>query len=113
MRCRSRLLTPRPTPAAARLRAAREGLDVGDRRRQHAHRIPVLDHRSGLGVGHPQDVADAVIQSIEMPKGEREFRVIVDRLMAVAPRAINDAYEPAQAGLLDDLGQGALKELKK
>jgi len=68
---------------------------------------------SGDNVPDPQDVADAVIQSIETPKGEREFRVIVDRLMAVAPRAINGTYEQAQAGLLDAIGQSGLKELKK
>jgi len=68
---------------------------------------------SGDNVPDPQDVADAVIKSIETPKGQREFRVIVDRLMAVAPLAINDTYKRAQAGLLDAVGQGALKELKK
>lgn len=67
---------------------------------------------SGENVPDPQDVADAVIKSIETPKGRREFRVIVDRLMAVAPRVINDTYEQAQAGLLDDVGQGALRELR-
>lgn len=68
---------------------------------------------SGDNVPDPQDVADAVIQSIETPKGQRRFRVVVDRLMAVAPRAINDTYEQAQAGLLDAIGQGGLKELKR
>jgi len=68
---------------------------------------------SGDNVPDPQDVADAVIQSIETPRGQREFRVVVDRLMAVAPRAINDIYEQAQAGLLDAIGQGSLKQLKK
>ena len=68
---------------------------------------------SGDNVPDPQDVADAVIQSIETPKGQREFRVVVDRLMAVAPRAINDTYEQAQAGLMDAIGQGSLKELKQ
>jgi NAD(P)-dependent dehydrogenase (short-subunit alcohol dehydrogenase family) len=67
---------------------------------------------SGDNVPDPQDVADAVIQRIETPRGQREFRVIVDRLMAVAARAINDTYEQAQAGLLDAIGQGGLKELK-
>jgi NAD(P)-dependent dehydrogenase (short-subunit alcohol dehydrogenase family) len=68
---------------------------------------------SGDNVPDPQDVADAVIKSIETPKGEREFRVIVDTLMAVAPRAINETYTHAQAGLLDAIGQAELKELRK
>jgi NAD(P)-dependent dehydrogenase (short-subunit alcohol dehydrogenase family) len=68
---------------------------------------------SGDNVPDPQDVADSVIKSVETPKGQRDFRVIVDRLMAVAPLAINDTYEKAQAGLLDAIGQSALKEIKK
>jgi hypothetical protein len=68
---------------------------------------------SGDNVPDPQDVADAVIKSVETPKGKREFRVIVDRLMMVAPLAINDTYEQAQAGMLDAIGQGSLKEIRK
>ncbi|MCH7548310.1 MAG: SDR family oxidoreductase [Candidatus Krumholzibacteriota bacterium] len=68
---------------------------------------------AGDTVPNPQDVADAVRKSIETPRGEREFRVIVDSLMADAPTAINTQYVGAQRQLLNALGMGGLEKIQK
>ena len=68
---------------------------------------------SGDNVPDPQDVADAVKATIETPKGERTFRVIVDSLLPQAPTAINDQYVGAQRQLLEGLGMASLAEIRK
>jgi NAD(P)-dependent dehydrogenase (short-subunit alcohol dehydrogenase family) len=55
----------------------------------------------------PQEVADAVLELIESPAGERPLRVVVDPMMGgEAPEAINKLTGEIQQQLLSNLGLG-------
>lgn len=51
-----------------------------------------------------QDVADAILQLIEMPAGHRPLRVVVDKMMAGATEAVNQVAHAVQSELLKNLG---------
>jgi NAD(P)-dependent dehydrogenase (short-subunit alcohol dehydrogenase family) len=61
----------------------------------------------------PQAVADAVLKLVESSPGSRPLRVVVDPLHGgEAPRAVNQAAESVQAGLLEAIGQKHLLVLR-
>jgi NAD(P)-dependent dehydrogenase (short-subunit alcohol dehydrogenase family) len=63
----------------------------------------------GKDAPDPQAVADAVLALVEAKPGSRPLRVVVDPLHGgEAPRAVNQATEAVQAGLLEAIGQKAL-----
>lgn len=52
----------------------------------------------------PQDVADAILELVESPAGSRPLRVVVDKFMGDAPRALNQAHEQVQNAMLTNMG---------
>lgn len=61
----------------------------------------------------PQLVADAVVQVIETPAGQRKFRTVVDRIgMGAAIEPYNDQLEKIEAGIYGAFGIGHLRQVK-
>lgn len=52
----------------------------------------------------PQDVADAITALVEMPRGTRPLRTVVDSLSGDGPRAINALCSEVQTATLEAMG---------
>ena len=62
---------------------------------------------------NPQDVADAVVNLIEMPRGERPFRTVVDGLgMGDGIATINQTSEQVTKGIYGHIGMAEMLNLK-
>ena len=62
----------------------------------------------------PQEVADAVLQLIQTPAGQRPLRTVVDPMMGgEAPRAVNQATDEIQTGLYERMGMQDMLQVKK
>lgn len=67
----------------------------------------------GPNAPNPQWVADAVANLIDLPRGRRPFRTVVDRLgMGQAIEPYNQAIDRIQAGIFNAFGMGQMLELK-
>lgn len=61
----------------------------------------------------PEQVADAIVNLIETPAGQRAFRTVVDNMgMGDAVRPYNDAHEKVTSGLYEAFGMGQMLKLK-
>jgi NAD(P)-dependent dehydrogenase (short-subunit alcohol dehydrogenase family) len=56
--------------------------------------------------GEPQQVADAIVELVETPTGQRPLRTVVGDVPAA--RSINQAADPYARGMLESLGLGHL-----
>ena len=62
----------------------------------------------------PQAVADAVLNLIETPAGDRPLRVVVDPMMGgEGPNSLNNATSQIQEQMLTGFGMGELLSVKK
>jgi NAD(P)-dependent dehydrogenase (short-subunit alcohol dehydrogenase family) len=62
---------------------------------------------------NPQIVADAILEVIETPKGERKFRVPVDKMgMGDAIAGYNDQLEQVMQGIYGNFGMGDMLKVK-
>lgn len=63
---------------------------------------------------NPQDVADAIVNVIETPAGERPFRTIVDKMgMGDALKPYNEQLHQLTSNIYNAFGIGHMLELKK
>jgi NADP-dependent 3-hydroxy acid dehydrogenase YdfG len=67
---------------------------------------------SGDIANQPQHVADAILQLINTPAGERPLRVTVDKMMTGLAESVNDTQLKVQEGLLSNLGLTELLQTK-
>jgi NAD(P)-dependent dehydrogenase (short-subunit alcohol dehydrogenase family) len=67
---------------------------------------------SGEIANQPQHVADAILQLINTPAGERPLRVTVDKMMTGLAESVNDTQLKVQEGLLSNLGLTELLQTK-
>lgn len=58
----------------------------------------------------PQEVADAIVDLVEMPAGKRPARVVVDRFRGQGPTMLNDAHATVQRTMLTNMGMAALAD---
>jgi NAD(P)-dependent dehydrogenase (short-subunit alcohol dehydrogenase family) len=96
------------------LYAAKHGPD--DRERAESYRetaeaarallAGVEEMLAGNDAGDPQEVADAIVELVETPPGQRPLRTVVGEVPAA--RAINEGAEPYARAMLDSLGLGHL-----
>ena len=63
---------------------------------------------SGENIPDPQDVADAVLQLLELPAGKRPLRTVVDSISPEATEEINEVTEKIQEKALKNMGFEAL-----
>ena len=63
-------------------------------------------------VNDPQMVADAVVELVETPKGERPFRTVVDAMFNQMLAPYNQMLDDIQQNLLDNFGIGNLTSPK-
>jgi NAD(P)-dependent dehydrogenase (short-subunit alcohol dehydrogenase family) len=56
----------------------------------------------------PEQVADAILKLVEMQKGTRPLRTVVDKLMGGVTEIINDTAKQVQAGVLQNFGLSEL-----
>lgn len=57
----------------------------------------------------PQDVADAILNLVNTPQGQRPLRTVVDKMMGGVTEIINETAKQVQAGVLQNFGLGELK----
>lgn len=63
---------------------------------------------------NPQTVADAVLELIEKPYGEKPFRTPVDFVgMGAAVAPYNDQLETLETALFTNFGMAAMRSVKK
>jgi NAD(P)-dependent dehydrogenase (short-subunit alcohol dehydrogenase family) len=67
---------------------------------------------SGDIANQPQHVADAILQLVNTPAGERPLRVTVDKMMTGLAESVNDTQLKVQEGLLSNLGLTELLQTK-
>jgi hypothetical protein len=58
----------------------------------------------------PQEVADAIVATVDAPAGPRPARVVVDRFSGDATHMVNDVHSQVQAGVLTGSGLPLLAE---
>ncbi|WP_298117513.1 SDR family oxidoreductase [Flavobacterium sp.] len=56
----------------------------------------------------PQDVADAILNLINLPQGKRPLRTVVDKMMSGTAEIINDTSNKVQDGILQNFGLNEL-----
>ena len=62
---------------------------------------------------NPQDVADAVVELIATPAGQRRLRTVVDKMgMGDQIKPYNDQLEQLTAGIYGAFGMGDMLKLK-
>lgn len=75
--------------------------------------VPIGESLKAPGAPEPQAVADAVLTLVDGAPGSGPLRVVVDPLHGgEGPRAINQATETVQAGLLEAIGHKHLLVLR-
>ncbi len=59
----------------------------------------------------PQDVADAILNLVHKPNGQRQLRTVVDKMMIGTAEVINETAGKVQAGLLQNFGLAELVKI--
>ncbi len=99
--------------AAFSVDASSKASEYGSLFNMHANFEAMVEQQIKDGtVNNPQMVADAVVKLIEIPKGERPFRTVVDAMFEQILDPYNKMLDDIQQNLLNNFGIGNLIQPK-
>lgn len=59
---------------------------------------------TGPNAPDPQEVADAIVDLVDMPAGERPLRTVVGHVVSAGVRELNEQYDKSRKQMFDSLG---------